>query len=180
METARRVPAEKRQRLRLRQQIGWGRTALLVIMGVTLLNQILLMLRVDYHFLFSAAVPYYLNWLVQELGAQSDVGAFGALAVVLTVLLYGAYIVCWLQSAQRKEWLMASLGLYGLDTLLLIIFCLTLLENPASCLLEILTHGVGLALLVVAVRAAEQLSRLPRQRRVPGQRPQMQEDAPQI
>ena len=172
METARRVPAEKRQRLRLRQQIGWGRTALLVIMGVTLLNQILLMLRVDYHFLFSAAVPYYLNWLVQELGAQSDVGAFEALAVVLTVLLYGAYVVCWLQSAQRKEWLVASLGLYGLDTLLLIIFCLTLLEN--------LTHGVGLALLVVAVRAAEQLSRLPRQRRVPGQRPQMQEDTPQI
>jgi peptidoglycan/LPS O-acetylase OafA/YrhL len=94
---------------------------------------------------------------------------------VLTVLLYGAYIACWLQSAQRKEWLVAALGLYGLDTLLLIIFCLTLLENPASCLLEILTHSVGIALLVIAVRAAEQLSRMPRQRRVPGQQPQAQE-----
>jgi hypothetical protein len=169
METAHRVPAEKRLRQRLRRQIGWGRTALLVILGVTLLNQFLLMFHVDYHFLFSAAVPYYLNWLVQELRATSDVGAFGALAVVLTVLLYGAYIVCWLQSSHRKEWLVASLGLYGLDTLLLIIFCLTLLENPASCLLEILTHSVGIVLLVLAVRAAEQLSRMPRQRRVPEQ-----------
>lgn len=176
METTHRVPAEKRLRQHLRRQIGWGRMALLVILGVTLLNQILLMLRVDYHLLFSAAVPYYLNWLVQELGATSDVGVFSALAVVLTVLLYGAYIVCWLQSAQRKEWLVASLGLYGLDTLLLIIFCLTLLENPASCLLEILTHGIGIALLVIAVRASERLSRMPRQRRVPGQRVQAQEN----
>ena len=169
METARRAPAEKRLRLRLRRQIGWGRTGLLVILAVTLLNQVFLMFHVDYHFLFSAAVPYYLNWLVQELGAHGDVGLFKFMATVLTILLYGAYIACWLQSAQRKEWLVAALGLYGLDTVLLMIFCLTLLENPASCLLEILTHGVGIALLVMAVRAAEQLSRLPRQRRVPGQ-----------
>lgn len=175
METARRIPAEKRLRLRLRQQVGWGRTALLVILAVTLLNQILLMLRVDYHFLFSAAVPYYLHWLVQELGANTDVGLFRVVATVLTVLLYGAYIACWLQSVQQKEWLVAALGLYGLDTLLLIIFCLTLLENPASCLLEILTHGVGIALLVIAVRAAEQLSRMPRQRRVPDRQSPVQE-----
>lgn len=172
METARRVPAEKRLRMRLRQQIGWGRTGLLAILAVTLLNQVLLMFHVDYHFLFSAAVPYYLNWLVQELGANSDVGLFRFMATVLTILLYGAYIACWLQSAQRKEWLVAALGLYALDTVLLIIFCLTLLENPASCLLEVLTHGVGMALLVMAVLAAEQLSRMPKQRRVPGQRMQ--------
>ena len=172
METARRVPAEKRIRLRLRQQIGWGRNGLLVILAITLINQLMLMLHVEYHFLFSAAVPYYLNWLVRELGAA---GAFPALATVLTLALYAAYIACWLMSSQRKEWLLASLGLYGLDTLLLIIFALTLLENPASCLLEILTHGVGIALLVFAVRAAEQLSRMPRQRRVPGQQPQEME-----
>ena len=94
------------------------------------------------------------------------------MAVVLTIAVYAAYIACWLMSAQRKEWIIAALGLYGLDTLLLVIFALTLLENPASCLLEILTHGVGIALLVVAVRAAEQLSRMPKRRRVPGQQPQ--------
>ena len=57
METARRVPAEKRIRLRLRQQIGWGRNGLLVILAITLINQLMLMLHVEYHFLFSAAVP---------------------------------------------------------------------------------------------------------------------------
>jgi peptidoglycan/LPS O-acetylase OafA/YrhL len=175
METERRIASERRLRLRLRQQVDWGRLGLLVILAVTLLNQILLLFRVNYHFLFSAAVPYYLNWLARELSANSDVGVFGFFASVLTLLLYGAYAACWFQSGRRKEWLMAALGLYGLDTLLLIIFCLTLLENPASCLLEILTHCVGIALLVVAVRAAEQLSRLPKQRRVPGQRSMAQE-----
>lgn len=172
METTRRIPAEKRLRIRLRQQVGWGRNALLVILAVTLINQIMLMLRVEYHFLFSAAVPYYMNWLVQQLGAATNLGAFPALAVVLTIAVYAALIACWLLSAQRKEWMLASLGLYSLDTLLLIIFALTMLENPASCLLEILTHGIGIALLVVAMRASERLSRLPRVRRVPGRRPQ--------
>lgn len=171
METTRRVPAEKRLRLRLRQRVGWGRSALLVILAVTLINQILLMLHVDYHFLFSAAMPYYLNWLVRELGAT---GAFPALVTVLTIALYAVFIACWLMSSQRKEWLVAALGLYGLDTLLLIIFTLTLLQNPASCLLEILTHGIGIALLVVAVQAAERLSRMPKPRRVPGQKSQEQ------
>ena len=165
METERRVQADKRLRLRLRQQVGAGRMALLAILAVTLLNQIMLALGINYHFHFSAAVPYYMNWLVRELGAS---GAFPFLATVLTLGLYAAYGACWLLSAQQKQWLLASLGLYGVDTLLLIIFALTLLENPASCLLEILTHGVGLVLLVFALRAAEQLSRMPRQRRTPG------------
>ena len=64
----------------------------------------------------------------------------------------------------RANKLMAALGLYAVDTVLLIIFSLTLLNNPASCLLEILTHGAGLALLWWAVRAASQLSRIPRPR----------------
>lgn len=166
MEIDRRAAAEKRYRLRLRQQINWGRNALLAILAITLLNQFLLMIGVDYHFLFSSSVPYYLNWLGRELAAHGDVSVFRVLAVILTMLMYVAYIACWLLSAQRREWMIAALGLYGIDTLLLIIFSLTLLENPASCLLEILTHAIGLWLLYVAVGAADRLSKLPRQRRM--------------
>ena len=168
MENDRRAAGEKRYRLKLRQQINWGRNALLVILAVTLLNQFLLMIGVNYHFLFSSAMPYYLNWLGRELAAHGDVSAFRVLAVVLTMAMYVAYVACWLLSAQRKEWMLGALGLYAVDTLLLIIFSLTLLKNPASCLFEILTHLVGLWLLYVAFGASERLSRMPRQRRVPG------------
>ena len=165
METARRAGAQKQLRARLRQQINWGRNALLAILAITLLNQFMLMIGVNYHFLFSSAVPYYLNWLGRELAAHGDVTAFKVIAVVLTMVMYVAYIACWLLSSQRREWLLAALGLYGIDTLLLVIFSLTLLENPASCLLEILTHLVGLWLLYVAVGAANRLSSLPRPQR---------------
>ena len=167
MDTDRCVNAEKRLRVRLRQQVNWGRNALLVILAVTLLNQFLLMIGLNYHFLFSSAVPYYLNWLGKELAAHGAVGALKGIAVVLTMLMYVAYIACWLLSAQRREWMLAALGLYGIDTLLLVIFSLTLLKNPASCLFEILTHLVGLWLLYVAVGAANRLSKLPRKPRVP-------------
>lgn len=162
METIQRNMDPNRLQLRkkLRQQIQWGRMGLLVILAVSLLNQILLLCKVNYHFHFSAALPYYLNWLSRQMG----LGGFKAMAVILTILVYACYIACWLLSAQRRDWLMAALGLYAVDTVLLIIFSLTLLNNPASCLLEILTHGAGLALLWWAVRAASQLSRIPRPR----------------
>ena len=162
METMQRNMDRNRLQLRkkLRQQVQWGRMGLLVILAVTLLNQILLLCKVNYHFHFSAALPYYLNWLARQMGQ----GGFKAMATILTILIYACYIACWLLSAQRREWMMAALGLYIVDTVLLIIFSLTLLSNPASCLLEILTHGAALALLGWAFRASNQLSRMPRPR----------------
>lgn len=165
MEAAQRTPADKRLRRELIRQISLGRWALLAIVAVSLLNQLLLACGVNYHFLFSAAMPYYLNWLGIELSAVASVGAYRALAVVLTIALYAGYAACWLLSAQRKEWMMASLVFYGVDTVLLIVFALALLENPASCLLEVLTHFVGLFALYIAMQASEKLSRLPKNRR---------------
>ena len=165
METTHRNERLKRHRLQLRKRVDLGRNGLLIIMAVTLLNQFLLMFGVEYHFLFSSAVPYYLNWLGRELAVNGNMEAFHAIAVILTVLIYAAYGACWLLSAQRREWMLAALGLYSVDTLLLVIFSATLLENPASCLFEILTHLAGVFLLFVADRAAARLSQLPHPKR---------------
>lgn len=165
VESARRVSDGKRLRRELIGKINLGRWALLAIVAVTLLNQLLLAIGVDYHFLFSAALPYYLNWLDLNLGAYAAIGVYRAFAILLTIALYAGYFACWLLSSQRKEWMTASLVLYAMDTALLIVFALTLLENPASCLLEVLTHCVGLYALYLAVRAFERLDRLPRSRR---------------
>ena len=165
LEAVKRTPAERRLRRELIGQINLSRWALLAIMAVTLLNQLLLIFGVNYHFLFSAALPYYLNWLTSQLSAHMAVGVYRAFAILLTLGLYASYGACWLLSAQRKEWMLASLVLYGADTLLLIVFALTLLENPASCLFEVLTHGAGLYVLYLGYRASEMLNSLPRQRR---------------
>lgn len=167
MENSRQIAAEKKHRAKLRQQVGFGRIAMVVMVAISLLNQLLLLLNVNYHLHFSAAVPYYLHWLARQLSAQMNVTLFKVFAALLTILIFVVYVACWLLSAQRSEWLLAALGLYSVDTLLLVIFSFTLLENPVSCLLEILTHCVGIWLLWNAVRGAQGLRRAPRRRRVP-------------
>lgn len=150
-----RVPSEKMINFRLRQRVIWGRVCLLAMVAITLVNQFLLVLGVDYHFLLSAAVPYYLNWACAQLGLDA---AARALAAVLTAGLYGAYFGCWLLSRRHRGGMLAALGLYAVDTLLLIIFAATLLKNTASCALEILAHMGILTLLVNGDQAAGRLS----------------------
>lgn len=152
---------ERAIRRQLRQRIEWGRLAMLVIIFASLVNQILLWCGAKYHLIFSAALPYYLNWLAGQL----DSTVFKVLATMLTLLLYCAYAICWLMSGHRRDWMLATIGLYGVDTLLLIIFSFVLLTNPISCLLEILVHGAVLALLILALLSAQKLSKMPRLRR---------------
>lgn len=160
METARRGDPERQLRRQLRQRVEWGRLVMLLIVGVSLINQILLLFGARFHFLPSAAMPYYLNWLARQL----DMTGFKVIATLLTLVLYVAYLACWLLSARYKEWMMAALGLYGVDTVLLVVFAM-LLENPASCLLEILVHALLLVVLFFAFQALVRLEKLPRRRR---------------
>jgi hypothetical protein len=55
---------------------------------------------------------------------------------------------------------MAAMAAYGLDTLLLAIFAFTLLDNPASCILEIVTHLGVLYLLAAADQASAAMQRM--------------------
>lgn len=170
-EGERRMSAGQKRRKKLRQNILIGRMAMLVALGVSLINQLLLLLKVNYHFLFSASMPYYLNWLARELGSTG----FKIFAALLTMLIYGAYVACWLFSMQKREWMLAGLGLYAADTLALLIFSFALLSNPWSCFFEILIHLVCLWLLFVAYRSAEMLSRMPKRRRpAPEPKPELE------
>lgn len=159
------------RRKALRQQVICGRLALVAVVGLSLINQLLLLLGVNYHFWISAAVPYYLNWFCGQMGA----GAFWRVAAGFAgVAVLVAYAACLVLSQRKREWMTLCLGLYGLDTLLLAIFSFTLLRNPASCLLEIGVHIGCLVLLALADRAAGQLSRM---RRSPRRRPREREVA---
>ena len=146
---------------KFRHQAAAGRYALLAVAGMTLVNLLLLLFRAEYRFLLSAALPYYVNWLCVKLEAH---WIFCALAVLLAVALEGFYCICWFLS-QRRIFLQAALGAYALDTVLLVIFAFTLLDNPASCVLEILTHGAVIYLLVTADGATAAMERLRRRSR---------------
>lgn len=162
---ARSGTASQRLRRKLQQHIGLGRTALLLMLLVSLLNQLLLLLKVNYHFLFSSAVPYYLNWLARKLGGPAGVTPLKVIAVIVTLLIYLLYVACWLFSAHRREFLKTALLIYSADTVLLVIFAFALLNNPFSRLLELLIHLVVIGLLYNGHRSAQQLRRMGKKRR---------------
>ena len=161
----RREGSQKRIRRQLRQHVTMSRMVMLVLLAVSLLNQLLLLLKVNYHFYFSAGVPYYLNWMALKLGEHKGVTFFKVFALLATLVIFAGYVFCWMQSARKRRFLKTSLMIYCADTVLLVIFAFALLNNPFSCLLEILTHLVGIALLYDGYHSAQKLARMPKKRR---------------
>lgn len=161
----RRGTAGQSTRRKLMQRIGLGRTAILLILAVSLLNQLLLVLKVNYHFLFSAAVPYYFSWLAGKLGGAAGVTTLKVFAVIVSLLIYVAYVGCWILSATRRDFLKTALWLYIADTVLLVGFAFAMLKNPFSCLLELLVHLIGIAVLYNAHISAQQLRKMSRKRK---------------
>ncbi len=157
---------QSRRRIRLRQKIVLGRWILLAITGVSLINLLFLLFKVNYHFHLSAALPYYLNWLGVKLSEYSRVVGYQVFAGILTAVLLAMYAVCWLFSAQKPEWLTAGLVLYGIDTLILIVLAFTVVKRPAACVFEILSHLLCLFFLWSAVQSGKELRKMARRRKV--------------
>lgn len=150
---------------RLRRRINTGRITLLVISLVSLLNQLLLLLDVDYHFLFSAATPYYLNWLGQALSVYHAATFYKLIAAIISILVFAYLMFCWVFSAQDWKWMRNGLVFYCIDTLVLIVFAIGFLENPFSCTLWFLMHLVGVVLLYRAFSSSQELDQINRRRK---------------
>ncbi len=161
----RRRAAGQGRRKKLLRSVSVGRITLLVIMAVSLLNQLLLLLDVDYFFLFGASVPYYLNWLGRELSVYHQVTGYRVVAMLLSIAVFAAYVTCWLLSARNWKWMRAGLVLYCVDTLFMIAFAIAFLMNPFSCVLWLIVHLIGVGLLYQAFRCGQELERRSRRRR---------------
>lgn len=152
-------------RRKLQLYIGLGRTAILLMLIASLFNQLMLLLNVDYHFMLSASVPYYLSRLAQEQGGASSVTLLKLFAIFVTMLTFFAYVACWILSAQRRDLLKAAFWMYCVDTGLLVIVAFTLVEYPLDCLLELLVHLAVAAVLYNADRSAQQLRKMTKKKR---------------
>lgn len=158
-----RQPMNRRQKLQ--QNVSIGRISLLVILAVSLLNQLLLLVGVKYFFLFGASIPYYLNWLGQALSEYYHVTGYKVVALLIALALFAAYAISWMLSAKHWKWMRLGLILYCADTLFMIAFAIAFLLNPLSCVLWVLIHLVGVGLLYKAFRSGQQLERRSRRRR---------------
>lgn len=136
-----------------------ARAGILLVTALGLLNVILFLVGADFYFPFSVIFPYcaviFGDVFATQLGSQ----AIYIVAIILAVLIVGAYVLLFFLSKERKGCIIAVLVLYAID-LCFVIFLLV--ESKVySIAIDLLFHCIAIYELIMGVRSAEQLSEYP-------------------
>ncbi len=141
------------------KMVAGGRYSLLLIVIFTVVNIVLLLLDANRYFLFSASIPYYFTafGVGMDYAYSGAIGSYTTVAVIISALLIGVYLLCWVLSKKRAGWLTAALVLFSLDTVGLLVFTFTMLDSPLSNIMDIALHAWAIYELVMAVICAKKL-----------------------
>lgn len=140
------------------QKYATARTNLLLMMGFTLINIVLVVAEADMMFLFSATVPYY-SVVFGYVYALAGFPELLYVSIAIAVLCLVAYFLCWLFSKRHYAWMIVAMVLFVLDTLALGL--LFLLYNNFSGIPDVLIHLWVLYYLITGVRYGHQLHNAP-------------------
>lgn len=138
---------DKNSRAYKEQQINGARSSLLLTLGLTLVNVILLMFNSNTFFLFSVFVPYELIYF----GRTMDAGLIGSNTVVSLIIaaaILVVFVLCWLFGKKKPGWLTVAAVLFALDTAALLWFTFTLAADPAGQIMNIAIHAYVLIQLI--------------------------------
>ena len=151
----------------LAKKVQAGRNTIFMVLILSVINVIMMALDQGTYFLFSASVPYYLTVFGKGMdngfvsGAWPEVGTYTITALVISAVILSLYLLCGLKSKKNTGWLAVAAGLFTLDTVLLVVISLLLLEEPMLNIMDMLFHVVVVAELFIAVRDAKKLKQLP-------------------
>lgn len=144
-----------------------SRNNLLVVLIFTSINLISLVTGGNSYWLFSASVPYYMTAFGMgfDAGVQGSaepmVGTFTITALVISVVILVAYLLCWIFAKKHHGWLIAAMVMFALDTLAMLALIVLLQINIADIILDIVFHGWVLFSLVRGVIAFNKLKNMP-------------------
>ena len=150
----------------LYKQIENGRHSLLLILGFTVVNLLMVVLDSNTYFLFSASVPYYLtlyfkgidNYFVD--GPWTENGYYTIIALIVSAVILALFLVCWLLSKKRTGWLIPALVLFALDTLALAWCTVNIVNDPAGNIVDFVFHFWAIWELIQAIHCGRKLNKL--------------------
>lgn len=159
-------PVDKNSPEYLLKQVAGGRYSLLLILIFTVVNLVLLLVDANRYFLFSASVPYYFTafGMGMDSAFSSGIGTYTITALVISLMILGVYLACWLLSKKHIGWLTAALVLFCVDTAGLLVFSYIF---QTTNLLDILLHAWAIYELAYAIRCAGKLKNLAPQPETP-------------
>ena len=135
------------------QKYNSARSNLLLMLGFTLVNIVLLVIKSNTMFLFSATVPYY----ALAIGLEEKL-LLGP-AIIIAVISVAVYFLCWLLSKKQSGWMVAALVLFLIDTVCTAV--LFLAAGEVSGITDILIHVWVLYYLIIGVKYGAILKNLP-------------------
>lgn len=126
-----------------------ARHSLLLVVILSIVNLFALVFA-DMYFLFSS----YITLTIGATGGFMYLESGDAILLVVTIILgiisVIPYLVCWIFSKKKVGWLIASLVLFALDTVLLLVDTIAMFD--VSYILDLVIHILVIVELVVAVR----------------------------
>ena len=126
-----------------------ARHSLLLVVILSIVNMFSLVFA-DTYYLFSSYITLSItaNGGYMYLESGDAVLLIGTIALGIISLV--PYLLCWIFSKKKVGWLIAALVLFALDTLLLLIDAVSMLE--ATFILDLVIHILVVVELVIAVK----------------------------
>lgn len=158
-------PVDKNSREFLERRFSAGRSSLLLILVLSVINFIFILLDRETYFLFSTSVPYYLTLFVKGVENNFTMGAWDngpatMVCVALSALVLLAYLLCWRFSKKRSGWLTVATVLFILDTVGLVLISFGMLNEPMSTLMDFILHVCVVVQLVLSCNAGRKLNQM--------------------
>lgn len=147
------------------QQITNGRGSLLMLLGFSAVNLLLLAVNAGRYFLFSASIPYYLVLFGMVMdtpaGAENYVfGDYATVALIIALAILAMYLLCWIFAKKKYGWLTFAAVLIVLDTVGLLLITFTMLENPMENIMDILFHAYLCYLMIRGAMAVRKVKHM--------------------
>ncbi len=160
--------APQTQRQALVNKYSAARSNLLIVVAFSLVNILMLVTNSGTYFLFSASVPYLLTDIGMGLcgmyppeyyeGLEGmyilDKSVF-VILLVISLLILGVYLICWIFSKKKCGFLITALVLFSIDTVVM------LLSYGLSSIVDLIFHVWIIVILSIGINAHFKLKKLP-------------------
>lgn len=128
-----------------------ARLSLLLVIICSVLN--LGFVFLGRYFVFSSTFTYELATLGMVLYEETSQVSYLVTFYIIAIVTIVPYLLCWIFSKKHVGWTIASLALFSLDTLYLLISYGPLLSEDLTILIDIALHALVIFELAVGVKA---------------------------
>jgi hypothetical protein len=151
------------ERMSLERKQNNGRSSLLWIAGLSLVNMVLTLLNAPISFVFSLSLPSIFVGIGQELVAEYNSYTVLIVGVVLSLILIGAFFLLYVLSKKYFWPIVVALVLFSIDSLLLLGLILLDFSAIVSILIDVAFHVWALISIISLLNSTLKLKALDRQ-----------------